>query len=204
MLLGRNLASWRGERCLFTNLNIELNPGEILYVRGANGSGKTTLLRVLCGLRALHEGSLYWRGQPIDEAPQEFRRELAFLGHNDGVKADLTALQNTTVLSALRGGEVGIDTESALREVGLGAVMDLRSRALSAGQRRRVALAALLTRQLPLWILDEPFNALDQAGLILVGNLLERHRLSGGAAIITSHQELPQSLTIERTVDLGK
>ena len=185
-----NLEAWRGDRQLFSALSFEIGAGQTLHVSGQNGSGKTTLLRILCGLRSPHEGTVRWKGRPIDRDPGLFHAELAFLGHHDGIKLELTALENATALCALRGGNYVSDPETALIRVGLADMMDLPARSLSAGQRRRVALASLLTREIALWILDEPFTALDSEGVGLMGQIIEEHRAAGGCVILTSHQEL--------------
>ena len=193
-LRAENLEAWRGDRRLFFGLSFELGAGQTLHVAGQNGSGKTTLLRILCGLRTPHEGMVWWRDRVIDRDPGHFLAELAFLGHHDGIKLELTALENATALCALRGGQFVMDPETALLEVGMAEMMDLPARALSAGQRRRVALASLLTRDTALWVLDEPFTALDSDGVALMGRIIEEHRKSGGCVVLTSHQELPTEL----------
>lgn len=193
-LRAEHLEAWRGDRRLFRDLNFEVGSGQTLHVSGHNGSGKTTLLRILCGLRLPHEGTVWWKDRPIDRDPGLFRAELAFLGHHDGIKLELTALENATALCALRGGAYVTDPETALIQVGLAEMMDLPARALSAGQRRRVALASLLTRDIALWVLDEPFTALDSEGVALMGRIIEQHRAAGGCVVLTSHQELPPEL----------
>ena len=189
-----SLATWRGDRRLFSGVSFDLSRGEILHVQGANGSGKTTLLRIICGLRPAGEGSLYWHDVPLPAAAPALREALAFVGHADGIKLDLSALQNVSVLAALRGGRPRLDAQEALSQAGLAAVTDVPGRALSAGQRRRLALSVLLTRHKPLWILDEPFTALDSAGVEFAAQLIDNHRASGGMVVFTSHHQLPPGL----------
>lgn len=203
VLSARALSAERGERRLFRSVDLELNVGEVVHVTGANGSGKTTFLRLLCGLREPHEGTVLWCGRPLAEQATSYRAQLAFLGHQDGVKLELSAVENIHALTALRGGLARISPERALILAGLKAVMNLPCRVLSAGQRRRVALGALLVAPKLVWILDEPFNTLDQEGTDQIADLIVQHQQRGGMVVLTSHQTLPDALADARKLTLS-
>ena len=182
----------RGERTLFTGLDLEVSAGEWLHVRGENGIGKTSLLRLLSGLTKPAAGEIFWNEQLISADPSEYHRNLLFLGHRDSLKEDLTALENLSIATALDGIAVSEDEILlALHRFGLRGREDLPVNCLSAGQKRRVLLARLLLRQAKLWILDEPFNALDVRAVEMLSELILEHIASGGMAIMTSHQEIP-------------
>ena len=182
----------RGERTLFTGLDLEVSAGEWLHVRGENGIGKTSLLRLLSGLTKPAAGEIFWNEQLISVDPSEYYRNLLFLGHRDSLKEDLTALENLSISTTLDG--ITVSEEEillALHRFGLRGREDLPVNCLSAGQKRRVLLARLLLRQAKLWILDEPFNALDVRAVEMLSELILEHITSGGMAIMTSHQEIP-------------
>ena len=182
----------RGERTLFTGLDLEVFAGQWLHVRGENGIGKTSLLRLLSGLTKPAAGEIFWNEQLISADPSEYHRNLLFLGHRDSLKEDLTALENLSIATALDGIVVTEDEILlALHRFGLRGREDLPVNCLSAGQKRRVLLARLLLRQAKLWILDEPFNALDVRAVEMLSELILEHIASGGMAIMTSHQEIP-------------
>ncbi len=186
------LSCMRGDRMLFTGIGFQLKAGEWLHVRGENGVGKTSLLRLLAGLSKPPEGSVDWNGISIEADPTSYRRELFFLGHRDALKDDLTALENVLIASALDGSAVSQDQAlSALCRFGLRGRELLPVSCLSAGQKRRVILARLLLRKATLWILDEPFNALDSRAVELLSSLIAEHLASGGMAVLTSHQAIP-------------
>lgn len=180
----------RGNRVLFSDLNLSLYAGQMLHVAGLNGSGKTSLLRILCGLSQAAQGEVRWQGLSINKARQAFLSEVAYLGHNHGVKGDLTPLENLQIAHNLGRPNVRITLDEALERVGLGDFYDLPARTLSAGQRRRVALSRLLVTQAQLWILDEPLTALDIQGVGLVESMLAEHLLHGGMAVVTTHNPL--------------
>lgn len=182
----------RGDRVLIDRLSVRLNRGEILQVEGANGSGKTTLLRTLCGLASPSEGEIRWGGQPIQDIRAEYHAELTYIGHLPGIKADLTPLENLQFLHALHD-RTPVNDVAVLERIGLFGFEDVPARQLSAGQRRRVALARLLVDSSPLWILDEPFTAIDRAGTEVLVDVLSDHLEGGGMVILTSHQ--PVSMT---------
>ncbi|KFI23265.1 cytochrome c biogenesis heme-transporting ATPase CcmA [Nitrosococcus oceani] len=193
------LAGRRGERLLFKNMNFTVDMGEVLEISGHNGSGKTTLLRLLCGLLLPEEGTLQWRGQPINKIRPLYHSELSYVGHTDAIKGELTAHENLMIAGALNGG--GIDPEQALERVGLTTIRELPGRFLSAGQRRRLALARLLVNRAWLWLLDEPFTALDKVAIRTIATLLEEHAAAGGIAIFTSHHAI--NIAHARTLEIS-
>lgn len=189
LLQARELACSRGDAALFSGVRFELAAGEALQIEGANGSGKTSLLRILAGLTPPDEGEVSWRGRDIGGHRHLFQAELGYLGHHLGLKSELTATENLALGLGVHGIARGErDLEPALDRVGLGHRADLPVRSLSAGQRQRVALARLLLQKAVLWILDEPFTALDTDGVALVRALAEAHLAQGGIVILTSHQ----------------
>ena len=194
-LLGiENLAGRRGDRLLFTGLTAGIGPGEALRIAGPNGCGKTTALRIVCGLLPPEAGAVRWRGRIVSEAARDpaGRREIAFVGHREALKDALTPLENLRFAAALGGARPPVRLEAALERVGLGRERDTLTRELSAGQRRRAALARLLLLDdgPVLWVLDEPAAALDRGGAALVESLCAGHIAAGGAIVFTSHQPL--------------
>ena len=191
VLEGRGLCCVRGEKQLFENLHVRITSGNCLHVRGENGVGKTSLLRLLTGLSKPESGEVLWCGHPIAIEPSVYHRELLFLGHRDALKEDLTALENLQMYAALD--DVALSLEKALAALwrfGLRGRENLSVNCLSAGQKRRVLMARMLTRQAKLWILDEPFNALDIQAVHELQNLIVEHIASGGLVVLTSHQEV--------------
>jgi heme exporter protein A len=185
LLEARALSFHRQDEPVFGPLDFRLQAGEVALVEGDNGSGKTTLLRILTGLLRAGEGELLWR-----DAPWESTRgtgEIVFLGHQLGLKTDLSPRENLAVAAGLHGRRHGVDVDGALAEVGLAGYEDEPVRRLSAGQKKRTALARLLLVPASLWLLDEPYANLDRAGIELVNRLLARHAAGGGAALVTSH-----------------
>ncbi len=185
VLQARDLSSHRGDRTLFSGLSFELATGNLLHVQGANGSGKTTLLRVLCGLIHPDGGEVCWRGTPIDERREAYRRDVHYIGHLNGVKAELTPMENLHFAQALNGR--GGDPGAALERMHLFGFEHEPARTLSAGQRRRIALARLLLSPARLWILDEPFTALDVTGIGLLEAIIHEHVEGGGVIVMASH-----------------
>lgn len=183
------LACVRDDRRLFGDLSFTLQSGEALLLEGSNGSGKTSLLRILCGFREPDEGGLYWCGQPI--ADSEFLAQMAYVGHADGLKKELSVLENLRFAAALQQPS-GVSIEQALLTVRMAGYDDNRVQTLSAGQKRRISLARLLISRSVLWILDEPFTALDKNGVELIESLIAQHVQRGGMVILTSHQDLTQ------------
>ena len=185
-----NLQCIRGERVLFKNLSFSLASGNILYVEGVNGSGKTTLLRTLCGLSQAHEGQINWNSQNIQDLDEDYTGQVLYIGHLAGIKDDLTAVENLQFSSALAGIAISKeDAISALSQIGISRCADLPTRVLSQGQKRRVSLARLWLQKNPLWVLDEPFTALDAAAINVLTQHIERFAENGGIAVITTHQE---------------
>jgi len=192
MLTATGLSCVRGERRLFAGLDLAVGPGEWLHVQGENGAGKTSLLRILSSLSPPADGEIRWRGEPIKELAEEYRREMLFLGHHGAVKEDLTPFENLMISARLDGAALDAATAlTALARFGLRGREDLSVRFLSAGQKRRVLLARLAVRQARLWILDEPFTALDVKAVDMLSGLIETHLAGGGMAILTSHQSMP-------------
>lgn len=192
-LEARNLSCIRDERVLFSDLNFTLNSGQVLLIEGRNGAGKTSLLRILTGFRKSDEGDLFWNNELIDDT-QEFYQDTAYIGHNNGLKESLTAEENLHYAQALAISTLTID--DALEQVGLNGYQETFVRFMSAGQKRRLALARLLCTYKPLWILDEPFTSLDRASIKLFENFIEKHAKQGGLVIMTSHHDtsIPHTL----------
>lgn len=194
MLEARNIARMRGDRLLFRDLSLHVAAGEVLRVAGPNGSGKTSLLRVLSGLVAPDAGEVLWQGQRIAAEPETFQRQLLYVGHAFAIHDLLTPLENLYFACASAGhsrAQVRQACHDALVRIGLRRQMDLPARVLSQGQRRRIALARLFVeRQRPLWILDEPFSALDVGAVADLTQTLRGHCASGGMVVVITHQEV--------------
>ena len=189
MLQAHGLACIRGDRRLFSGVDLAIAPGQWLQVEGANGAGKTSLLRILAGLSPAAEGRIEWEGQPVADVRDDFHARLLYLGHAPAIKDDLSALENLQTAAAVGGRPLDEATAlAALRRIGLKGREDLPSRVLSQGQKRRVALARLLCGQARLWILDEPFVALDVGAVDMLCGILDEHIGRGGMLIFTSHQ----------------
>lgn len=192
MLSAHRLGCVRGERRLFTQLSFAVAAGQWLHVKGENGAGKTSLLRLLAGLSQPAEGEVRWCDQPIQQAESPYRKHLLFFGHHGAVKEDLSALENLSFTAAMDGAAVSEPQAlAALYRMGLRGRENLPIRVLSAGQRRRVMLARLVIRNASLWVLDEPFTALDAKAVDLLTALIKEHLSSGGMAVLTSHQTMP-------------
>ena len=184
-----DLACERSERWLFKGLSFGLSASQLLLVQGGNGQGKTSLLRLLTGLGRPDAGEVRWRGEPIARCRDRYHREMAYLGHANGIKDDLNPVENLRFHVALHGRPFeqaqALDT---LKRLGLSRCLDLPCRALSFGQRRRVALSALLLAGASLWILDEPLTGLDVTAVALVEGLIRDHLHAGGMVVATTHQ----------------
>jgi heme exporter protein A len=192
----------RGERTLFSRLNLTVPPGKILQIEGRNGCGKTEQARLLCGIMLPSEGSILWNGTDILEDRSEYYAAAAYLGHHNGIKGELTALENLRFAQALSASSSDEDLFDLLARLSLRGYEDIPCRHLSAGQNRRVALARLLATRAQVWILDEPFTALDRKGIGLVETLFEHHVAAGGIIILTTHHPLKQDERYYRSLNL--
>jgi heme exporter protein A len=190
-LSAENLVGVRGDKLLFEHINFSVSNGTVLYLQGANGSGKTTLLRTVCGLSKPYEGSVKWGGEDIYALAEDYYKHVLYIGHLPGIKEDLTAVENLQFSLALAGTEVSLSRASeVLNMLGLTNRLNLPTRVLSQGQKRRVALARLWLQDLPLWILDEPFTALDTHAAGLLKQRIEAFANDGGMVMMTTHQEV--------------
>ena len=204
MLEVQDLSCVRGDRRLFSGVEFSLDRGELLYVHGHNGSGKTTLLRTLCGLILPDCGEVRWNGQAIRSMREEFTKDVLFLGHKNGIKGELTGVENLRISSALDGFAVSEAVAwDALERIGLDGHEDLEAKVLSQGQQRRVALARLMVNEASLWILDEPFIALDMTAVDLLQGVIRSHVDKGGLVVLTTHQEVPLTAGQVKRLKLG-
>jgi heme exporter protein A len=204
-LRATRLACRRGGRLLFKELDFDVAAGSIVWVRGQNGRGKTSLLRLAAGLSRPEQGQLLWNGVPVAGAPQ-YVSQLVYIGHTSALKDDLSAGEALDFLLRLHGRAAGVSvTDAALERMGLRARAAMPIRTMSQGQKRRVALARLAVPQGPgLWILDEPFDALDTDGVARLNGLLSAHVAGGGQVLLTSHQSLNHELLQPQVVDLDR
>jgi heme exporter protein A len=186
----RRFACERDELTLFAPLDVRVDAGTIVQLEGPNGVGKTSLLRAVAGLSSRYRGDVLWRGQALPRARSDFAGESLYLGHHAGLKAALSARENLLWWAALRGVDAQGSADQALAKVGLAGYEDSPCFQLSAGQQRRVALARLFLIEVPLWILDEPFTAIDKQGVAELEGWLVAHTERGGAVLLTTHQPL--------------
>jgi len=189
---------WRGDRHVLQGVSGHVRPRELLHISGPNGTGKTTLLRVVCGLLRPEQGSVRWLGRSISKNPTEYQAALAYASHEPALKSDLTALENLRFAVGLKRRITADELLAALHRTGVGACADLPARVLSAGQRRRVAMARVLAMNASVWLLDEPYTNLDASGADLLSGLLQAHVEAGGLALVVAHQELKLSCGIRR------
>jgi heme exporter protein A len=205
MLQVRQIECTRGNRRLFHDVSFRLEAKQALRVGGENGSGKTSLLRMIAGLSPAQAGEILWNDGRIADLGEDYRRHLVFLGHANGLKDDLTAVENLQHTLALGGLQVGRgELRSALAEQGLATAADLPVKLLSQGQKRRVALVRLaFSAERPLWILDEPFSALDAASVARTGQAVTAHLHRGGMVMFTTHQEVDLADVHVQAVELG-
>jgi len=204
LLSADSLTCIREERILFETLNFEISAGEIIQVEGPNGAGKTSLLRILAGLSAPYDGTVYFNQRPINQEREHYNSNMLYIGHLAGIKGEMSAQENLAFNLSLRGldhtnAEDGLVTndlieddlvESTLAKVNLLGFEDALASHLSAGQHRRIALAQLWLSQAPIWILDEPFTAIDKLGVEKLERLFIQHTERGGCIILTTHQDL--------------
>ena len=193
---------WRGDRHLLQGVSIALHPQQLLHVSGPNGTGKTTLLRVICGLLRPEQGRVTWLGQSISSVRAEYQAALAYASHEPALKGDLTALENLRFAIGLKRRVTAAQLRASLERTGVAGCADLPARVLSAGQRRRVAMARVLAMNAALWLLDEPFTNLDAAGTDLMRGLLQSHISQGGAALVVAHHDLRIGMHTQR-LELG-
>lgn len=204
MLEVSNLTAIRDERVLFENLQFEIKPGELVQIEGRNGTGKTTLLRIVTGLGDREEGIIKWKGEEVEKSRDVFHQDLLFLGHQTGVKRELTALENLRFYQSIQNNRSS-DEEifTALTQVGLAGREDVPVAQLSAGQQRRVALARLWLSKQILWILDEPLTAIDKQGVKVLESLFASHADNGGIVVLTTHQDMFSDSPELRKIKLG-
>jgi heme exporter protein A len=194
---------WRGERRVLAGVTLAVAATDCLHVLGANGSGKTTLLRLLTGLLTPERGRVEWGGTSIRTDRDAWHASFSYLAHSDGLKPELTARENLAFEVGLRRTLGAAETDNALSQVGLAAERDQPAGFLSAGQRRRLAIARVLLAAAPLWILDEPYTNLDAAGSALVSEVIASHLDAGGAAIIAAHQPPALPRHVPRRLELS-
>jgi len=204
MLEATSLGCVRGDRRLFSDVSFALSAGSFLQVQGPNGSGKTSLLRMLCGLLAPAEGHVRWQGSEIGSLGEDYFNSLSYIGHRNGLKEELTPIENLRVTSGLAGTQLSQqEATSILSQIGLSGREHLPARLLSEGQRRRTALARLLTCKTSLWVLDEVLTSLDSSAVRFATSLIEEHLNKGGIAVVATHHELDISADSYQRLDLA-
>ncbi|WP_318480726.1 cytochrome c biogenesis heme-transporting ATPase CcmA [Photobacterium leiognathi] len=216
MLSVADLSCVRDERLLFDELSFTISSGELVQIEGHNGAGKTTLLRIIAGLGRADSGQVFWNQEDIHAAREDFHQELLFLGHQTGVKRELTAFENLAFFQAMHKCNEGSDLKGspkvtgddalwqALAHVGLAGREDVPAGQLSAGQQRRVALARLWLSNHKLWVLDEPLTAIDKQGVKVLENLFLSHVERGGMVLLTTHQDMFTDSNHLRKIKLGQ
>lgn len=193
----KQLACWRNEQVLFTGLNLSLSPQNVLFLEGENGSGKTSLLRILCGFRLPDEGEIHWNNEATSSMLEYFQN-ISYVGHKNGIKDELTVEENLNLMRSMATASE-IKTDEVLKQIGLFKKADVLSRQLSAGQKRKLALARLMMTNNSFWVLDEPFTSLDTASVRFFEALIKKHIERGGMLILTSHHEIDLSgLSVSR------
>ena len=216
MLSVADLSCVRDERLLFDELSFTISSGELVQIEGHNGAGKTTLLRIIAGLGRADSGQVLWNQEDIQVAREDYHQELLFLGHQTGVKRELTAFENLAFFQAMHKCNQGSDLKGspqvmgedalwqALAHVGLAGREDVPAGQLSAGQQRRVALARLWLSNHKLWVLDEPLTAIDKQGVKVLENLFLSHVERGGMVLLTTHQDMFTDSNHLRKIKLGQ
>ncbi|KKD62184.1 cytochrome C biogenesis protein CcmA [Grimontia sp. AD028] len=203
MLEVRELSCIRDERVLFEDLSFTVSSGDLVQIEGPNGAGKTTLLRIIAGLGLAESGEVFWDGELVNKAREEFYGNLLFLGHSTGVKREMTAFENLAFYQRMHGDADEASLWDALARVGLAGREDVPAAQLSAGQNRRVALARLWISQSKLWILDEPLTAIDKQGVKVLESLFQQHVNNGGMVLFTTHQDMFEGNPGLRRIRLG-
>ncbi|WGY47514.1 cytochrome c biogenesis heme-transporting ATPase CcmA [Vibrio sp. ABG19] len=204
MLDVKSLTAIRDDRALFEGLSFTIQSGELVQIEGRNGTGKTTLLRIITGLGDRDEGTIHWNQVNIEADRDSYHQDLLFLGHQTGIKRELTALENLRFYQSVHAGSaVGEDLYQALTQVGLAGREDVPVAHLSAGQQRRVALARLWLSRKKLWILDEPLTAIDKQGVKVLEALFLKHAEQGGIVVLTTHQDMFADNPKLRKIKLG-
>ncbi|MFL6578601.1 MAG: cytochrome c biogenesis heme-transporting ATPase CcmA, partial [Povalibacter sp.] len=198
-----DLHLWRGERHLLRGVSLQLNSGELLQVTGPNGVGKTSLLRCAADLLPIESGQIRWKGTRLDQGREQYHRDLAYLAHANALKADLTALENLKFGVGVRRQISAADIHVVLERLKIPHCADLPVRSLSAGQKRRVAIARIFLTQASLWILDEPITNLDADGVCLFEEFMDAHLAAGGMILTAAHQLLLSGRDQVRTLELN-
>ncbi|WP_083330465.1 cytochrome c biogenesis heme-transporting ATPase CcmA [Pseudoalteromonas amylolytica] len=198
----KSVTCTKQERCLFESLSFSLEAGQIMQIEGPNGAGKTSLLRIISGFARPDEGEIHFSGQSISDNYDEFAAQLLFIGHKTGVNGQLTAYENVCHWLRVHGCHVDKRAYDLLSLLGLVGLEDVPVRTLSAGQQRRVALVRLWLNNAKLWILDEPFTALDKKGVKQLQTRFAEHLAQGGAILLTTHQDLTTHFTALKTLVL--
>lgn len=202
LLTAEQLTCIREDRLLFEQLSFTINAGDIVQIEGPNGAGKTSLLRILAGLSQPYEGRVVFDDEGIYDNRENYHRNLTYLGHTPGVKSEMTAQENLEFYLSLHGDDASV-AEDTLSKVNLLGFEDALASHLSAGQHRRIALARLWQSQAKIWILDEPFTAIDKQGVKHLETLFLKHVQSGGAVILTTHQDLSLESSLFRKITLN-
>jgi heme exporter protein A len=204
MLTVQGVHLWRGDRHVLRGVSFEADAGKCVLLTGKNGAGKTTLIRAIAGLLDPEEGQVFWRGTPARANRDEFHAQLAYLGHEPPLKGDLSARENLTYSIGIRRAITRAEIDAALTRTGAIGFSDRAVRTLSAGQRRRVALAGVLLTNAVLWLLDEPTTNLDAEGQALVRELISEHLARAGLVVAAVHHSLPLPVEQLVTLELGQ
>lgn len=202
LLSAKSLTCIREERILFEDLSFSIHAGDIVQIEGPNGAGKTSLLRLLAGLSEPYAGDIMFNGDKLPDVRENYYRQMIYLGHTPGIKGEMTAQENLAFYLALHELEPGI-AEQTLEKVNLLGFEDVPAANLSAGQHRRIALARLWQSNAPIWILDEPFTAIDKQGVKNLERLFIEHTEKGGCVILTTHQDLALPKDKVKTISLA-
>ena len=202
LIQAKQLTCIREDRVLFEHLSFAIKPGEIVQIAGPNGAGKTSLLRILAGLSMPFEGDIYYKNQSIHQQSEYYFQDLLYIGHMPGVKGELSAQENLAFNLALHGEDASL-AEDTLSNVNLLGFEDCYASHLSAGQHRRIALARLWQNNAKVWILDEPFTAIDKQGVAALEALFVEHAQRGGCVVLTTHQDLAIDPSLVKTIELS-